>query len=126
MANGLLLNYSHPWEQPLDIAQWDAIVQHSENKPPETEFQANITAYGKDFIALVGHLVFNTLQLMLSKPELVSMGSLIRQVHSKRHSIKRLLVSQLNRYRLQIEAGAAATGRHAFFTARSLGTWLLA
>lgn len=39
-------------------------------------------------MARIAHLVFNTLQLMLAKPELVSMGSLIKQVHNKRHSIK--------------------------------------
>ena len=106
MADGLLLNYSHPWEQPLDIAQWDAAVQRSENKPPETEFQVDITAYGKDFIARVGHFVFNTLQLILSKPELVSMGSMIRQIHSKRRSIKSVWSPNIigKDYRLRREA----------------------
>src|SRR5207248_775156 len=88
MLNGLLLNWSHPWEQPLDIARLDATVQDTPNEPLQTEFQTKITVDGKDFMARVAHLVFNTLQLMLARPELVSMGSLVKQVHNKRHSMK--------------------------------------
>lgn len=88
MLNGLLLNWSHPWEQPLDIARLDATIQDTPLERPQTKFQANVTADDKDFMARVAHLVFNTLQLMLAKPELVSMGSLIKQVRSKQHSIK--------------------------------------
>jgi len=88
MLNGLLLNWSHPWEQPLDIAQLDATVLDTRTEPLHTEFQTDIAEYDKHFVARVAHLVFNTLQLMLAKPELVSMGSLIKQVHKKRHSIK--------------------------------------
>jgi len=88
MLNGLLLNWSHPWEQPLDIAQLDATIQSLPNEPPQTEFQTDVAAYGKDFLARVAHLVFNILQLMLSRPELVSTGSLVRQVHNKRRSAR--------------------------------------
>jgi hypothetical protein len=88
MLNGLLVNWSQPWEQPLDIAQLDATIQDTPNNPLQTPFQTDITTYGKHFIARVGHLVFNTLQLMLSRPELVSMGSLAKQVHNKKSSIK--------------------------------------
>lgn len=86
--NGLLLNWSHPWEEPLDIAQLDATIQDTPNTPLQTEFQHDITTDGKHFMARVAHLVFNTLRLMLARPELVSMGSLVKQVHNKRHSIK--------------------------------------
>jgi hypothetical protein len=88
MLNGLLLNWSHPWEEPLDIAQLDATIQDTPNTPLQTEFQHDITTDGKHFMARVAHLVFNTLRLMLARPELVSMGSLVKQVHNKRHSIK--------------------------------------
>jgi hypothetical protein len=88
MLNGLLLNWSHPWEQPLDIAQLDATIQDTPNNSLQTQFQTDITAYGKHFMARVAHLVFNTLRLMLARPELVSVGSLVKQVHNKRHSIK--------------------------------------
>jgi hypothetical protein len=88
MLNGLLLNWSHPWEQSLDIAQLDATIQELPNEPPQTKFGSDIAAYGKDFLARVAHLVFNTLQLMLARPELVSMGSLVKQVHNKRQSVK--------------------------------------
>jgi len=87
MLNGLLLNWSHPWEQPLDIAQLDATIQDMPNNPLQTQFQTDITTYCEHFMARVAHLVFNTLQLMLARPELVSMGSLVKQVHNKRHSI---------------------------------------
>lgn len=88
MANGLLLNWSHPWEQPLDITQLDATIQDTPNAPLQTEFQHDITTYGKHFMARVAHLVFNTLQLMLTRPNLVSVGSLVRQVRHKSKSIK--------------------------------------
>jgi hypothetical protein len=88
MLNGLLLNWSHPWEQPLDIAQLDVAIQDTLDKPPQTPFQIDITTDGKHFMAHVAHLVFNTLQLMLARPELVSMGSLVKQVHHKKSSIK--------------------------------------
>lgn len=88
MSSGLLLNWSHPWEQPLDIAQLNSIVQDLPNTRRETEFQSDVTADGKNLLVRVAHLVFNTLQLMLAKPELVSMGSLIKQVHKRRHSGK--------------------------------------
>jgi len=88
MSNGLLLNWSHPWEQPLDIAQLDATIQDTPSEPPQTRFQTDITAYSKEFMARTAHLVFNTLQLMLARPELVSMGSLIKQVRNKRQTTK--------------------------------------
>jgi hypothetical protein len=88
MLNGRLLNWSHPWEQPLDIAQLDATIQDTPHNPLQTQFQTDITAYDKHFMARVAHLVFNTLQLMLARPELVSTGSLVRQVRNKRHSMK--------------------------------------
>jgi|SRR5579872_711061 len=88
MLNGLLLNWSHPWEQPLDIAQLDATIQDLPKEPPQSPFQTDTPTYARHFLARVAHLVFNTLQLMLSRPELVSMGSLLKQVHNKRHSIK--------------------------------------
>ena len=88
MFNGLLLNWSHPWEQPLDIAQLDATIQDLPCEPPRTKFQGDIAPHGKDFLARVAHLVFNTLQLMLARPELVSMGSLVKQVHKERQSVK--------------------------------------
>ena len=88
MLNGLLVNWSHPWEQPLEIAQLDATIQDTQDSPLRTPFQTDITTYGKHFMARVAHLVFNTLQLMLARPELVSMGSLVKQVHSKKSSLK--------------------------------------
>lgn len=88
MSDGLLLNWSHPWEQALDIAQLDATIQDTPNEPLETRFQADVTADGRDFMARVAHLVFNTLQLMLVKSDLVSMGSLVNQVHHRRHSTR--------------------------------------
>jgi hypothetical protein len=88
MLNGLLLNWSHPWEQQLDIAQLDATIEDLPNVPPQTQFQHNLDVDAKPFLARVAHLVFNTLQLMLARPELISMGSLVKQVHNKRHSIK--------------------------------------
>ncbi len=87
ILDGLLLNWSHPWEQPLDIAQLDATIQDTANEPLQTDFQTEVTPYGKDFMSRVAHLVFNTLQLMLARPELVSMGSSLKQVH-KKQSIK--------------------------------------
>lgn len=87
MLNGLLLSWSHPWEQPLDIAQLDATIQDTDNGLLQTHYQTDITQDGKHFVARVAHLVFNTLHLMLARPELVSMGSLAKQVHHKRHSI---------------------------------------
>ncbi len=39
MSNGLLLNWSHPWEQPLDIAQLDATIQDTPDNPIQTQFQ---------------------------------------------------------------------------------------
>jgi hypothetical protein len=39
-------------------------------------------------ITRVVHLVFNTLQLMLARPNLVSVGSLVKRVHDKKKSIK--------------------------------------
>jgi hypothetical protein len=86
MLSGLLLNYSHPWEQPLDITQLDATIQDTPNKPLQTQFQHDTTEYDKHFMARAAHLVFNTLQLMLAKPSLVSMGSLVKKVHKKRSS----------------------------------------
>jgi hypothetical protein len=88
MSNGLLLNWSHPWEQPLDIAQLDATIQDTPDSPLQTPFQTDITTYGKHFMARVAHLVFNALQLMLARPELVSMGSLVKQIHNKKSTIK--------------------------------------
>jgi hypothetical protein len=88
MLNGLLLNWSHPWEQPLDIARLDATIQDLPIEPPQTKFESDLPAHSKDFLARVAHLVFNTLQLMIARPELVSMGSLIKQVHNKRQSVK--------------------------------------
>ena len=84
MMNGLLPNWSHPWEQPLDIAQLDATIQDTPDNPLQTPFQTDITTYGKRFMARVAHLVFNALQLMLARPELVSMGSLVKQVHNRK------------------------------------------
>jgi hypothetical protein len=88
MSSGRLLNWSHPWEEPLDIAKLDSTVLDTPNKAPETRFQYQADAYDKHFMARVAHLVFNTLQLMLSRPEVVSMGSLVKQVHDKKRSVK--------------------------------------
>lgn len=88
MLNGRLLNYSYPWEQPLDVRLLDATIQDTPNTPPQTQFQTDISAYDKQFLARVSHLAFNTLQLMLSRPNLVSMGSLVKQVQHKRKSVK--------------------------------------
>jgi hypothetical protein len=86
ILDGLLLNWSHPWEQPLDIGQLDATIQDLPTEPLQTGFQTAIATDGKEFLARIAHLVFNTLRLMLARPELVSMGSLVKQVHNKRHS----------------------------------------
>jgi hypothetical protein len=88
MLNGRLLNWSNPWEQPLDIAQLDATIQDLPNEPPQTTFETKIAADDGAFLARIARLVFNTLQLMLARPDLVSMGSLAKQVHNKRHSVR--------------------------------------
>jgi hypothetical protein len=88
MTSGRLLNWSHPWEQPLDIAQLDATIQDTPNEPLETRFQDDVSTDDKHFMARVAHLVFNTLQLMLARPNLVSVGSLVKRVHDKKKSIK--------------------------------------
>src|SRR5262249_32918064 len=82
-TSGRLLNWSHPWEQPLDIAQLEATVQDTLTPPNTTQLQSDITTYDKHFLARVAHLVFNTLQLMLARPDVVSMGSLVKQLHHK-------------------------------------------
>ncbi len=88
MRSGRLLNWSHPWEEPLDIAQLDSTIEELPNRPNETRFQCDITTDDKKFMARVSHLVFNTLQLMLARPNLVSMGSLAKRVHSKKATAK--------------------------------------
>lgn len=88
MSSGRLLNWSHPWEEPVDIAKLDATVLDLPNKPPQTRFQNEVDTYDKHFMARVAHLVFNTLQLMLSRPTLVSTGSMLKQVHDKKKSVK--------------------------------------
>jgi hypothetical protein len=105
MLSGRLLNYSHPWEKPLDMAQLDATIGETPNIPPQTQFQADITAYDKQFMARAEHLVFNTLQLMLSRPNLVSMGSLVKEIHKKK-SINKLWTPNIigKDYRLRRES----------------------
>lgn len=88
MLNGRLLKWSHPWEQPLDIAKLDATIQDTSNESLQTPFQSDVNTYDKHFMARAAHLVFNTLQLMLARPNLVSMGPLVKQVHDKKKSIK--------------------------------------
>jgi len=88
MSSGRLLNWSHPWEQQLDITRLDATIQDTVNTQLQTEFQHDTTTYDKHFMARAAHLVFNTLHLMLSRPNLVSVGSMVKQVHSKKKSIK--------------------------------------
>ena len=88
LLNGRLLNWSQPWEQPLDITQLDTTIQDTPNTTLETTFQHDVTADDKHLMARVAHLVFNTLQLMLARPDLVSVGSLVKQVHNKKNSIK--------------------------------------
>jgi len=114
MLSGLLLNWSHPWEQPLDIAELDATIQDTPNSPPQTQFQYKLDTYAKLFMARVAHLVFNTVQLMLSRPELVSNGSLVKQVHNKRHSIKAFWTPNIigKDYRLRQESQSLG-GTHA-------------
>jgi hypothetical protein len=88
MISGRLLNWSHPWEQPLDIAQLDATIQDTPSEPSETRFAYGVTTHDKHFMGRAAHLVFNTLHLMLARPNLVSIGSLVKQVRDKRKSIK--------------------------------------
>lgn len=88
VSNSRLLTWSHPWEQPLDIAKLDATIQELPNQGLHTQFQADLDTYDKHFMARVAHLVFNTLQLMLARPNLVSMGTLAKQVRDKKKSIK--------------------------------------
>lgn len=88
MSSGRLLNWSHPWEQPLEIAKLDATIQDTPNQPLQTPFQYDVDTYDKHFMGRVSHLVFNTLQLMLARPNLVSMGALVKQVRDKRKSIR--------------------------------------
>ena len=106
MSSGCLLNWSHPWEQPLDIAKLDATIQDLPNEPLHTPFQADVNTYDKHFMARVAHLVFNTLQLMLARPNLVSIGPLVKQVGDKKKSIKTFWSPNMigNDYRLRRES----------------------
>ena len=108
MSGGRLINWSHPWEQPLDIAQLDSTIEDTTTLPLslQTEFQPDITEYDKQFMARAAHLVFNTLQLILAKPDLVSMGSLVKQVHNKRKSIRKFWTPNMigEDYRLRRES----------------------
>src|SRR5215467_763485 len=73
--DGRLVHWSHLLEQPLDIAQLDATVQNTQNPPQLEECQGGLSPHSKRFLAGVSQLVVNTLLLMLSRPNLVSMGS---------------------------------------------------
>lgn len=88
MMSGRLLNWSHPWEIPLDVATLDATVLETPDNTPQTAFQHQADEYDKHFMARVAHLVFNTLQLMLSRPDVVAMGSLVKEVHDRNRSVK--------------------------------------
>jgi hypothetical protein len=88
MLNSLLLNWSHPWEQPLDITQLDATIQDTPKPSLKEMFDEDLTTEAQHFLARAAHLVFNTLQLMLTRPNLVSMGSLVKHVQNKKKSIK--------------------------------------
>ena len=126
MLNGLLLNWSHPWEQPLDIAQLDATIQDTPNDPLQTQFQTDITTYGKHFMARVAHLVFNTPATDACQTR-VSFNGFIGQAGSQQTALHQgVLGPQHNRQGLQAEAGVAATWRDARDTAWLLGPRLLA
>jgi hypothetical protein len=56
MLSGRLLNWSQPWEQPLDITQLDATIQDTPNMPLQTEFQDDITKSDKHFMSRVAHV----------------------------------------------------------------------
>ena len=88
MASGRLLNWSHPWEKPLEVARLDTTVLDTPDQTPQTRFQHHPDAYDKHFMARIAHLVFNTLQLMLSRPSLVSMGLMLKEVHDKKKSVR--------------------------------------
>jgi hypothetical protein len=113
MLSGRLLNYSHPWEKPIDVAQLDATIVEIPDKAPQTRFQTDITAYDRQFIARAEHLVFNTLQLMLSRPNLVSIGSLVNEIHKKK-SVKTFWTPNIigKDYRLRRESQSLG-GTHA-------------
>lgn len=113
MSSGRLLNWSHPWEQALDIAELDATIQDTPNEPLRTPFQYDVDVYDKQFMARVAHLVFNTLQLMLAKPNVVSMGRLLKEVQAKRLSRKTFWSPNLvgQDYRLR-RASQALGGTH--------------
>lgn len=114
MLNGRLLNWSQPWEQPLDIAELDATIQETSNIELQTQFQHDITTYDKRFLARVAHLVFNTLQLMLTRPNMVSIGSVAKKVHNKKKSISTFWTPNIigKDYRLRWESPALG-GTHA-------------
>jgi hypothetical protein len=90
MSTGCLLNWRHPWEQPLDIAKLDGTIDDLPNEPLRTRFQYDVNTYDRHFMARAARLVFNTLQLMLARPNLVSMGPLVKQVHDKKKSCETL------------------------------------
>lgn len=88
LTDGRLLNWSHPWEKEIDIAHINSTVEGLPDKPLTTGFQTEVSSDDKQFLANVAHLVLNTLQLMISKPQLVSMGSLVKKVQGKKGRVK--------------------------------------
>ena len=69
-------------------AKLDATIQDTPNEPLNTRFQYDVSTDDKPFMARVAHLAFNTLQLMLARPNMVSMGSLVKRVHDQKKSIQ--------------------------------------
>jgi hypothetical protein len=68
-----------------------------------------------DIVPFLPHLVFNTLQLMLARPDLVSMGSLVKQVHNKKNSFKTFWTPNMigKDYRLMRRESEPLGGSHA-------------
>jgi hypothetical protein len=110
MLNSLLLNWSHPWEQPLDITQLDATIQDTPKAPLKEMFDDDLTTEAQRFLARAAHLVFNTLQLMLTKPALVSMGSPLKQVQNKRKSVKTFWIPNIIGKDYRLRRGAQSLG----------------
>jgi hypothetical protein len=51
MSTGRLLNWTHSWEQPLDIAKLDGTIDDLPKEPLRTRFQYDVNTYDRHFMA---------------------------------------------------------------------------